>query len=162
MFNKILVATDGSKHAEQAIRLASDIARLYDAAIHLVNVRSKGRVSPELVRLAEVEHLVVDGASPDGTAEVARGLGARVISRPDRGIYDAMNKGLARFQGDAFGFLNADDRYHGADALAKIAEGLSGAEMVSGNLEFVRAHDGADPVRVWKATQFRPGRFSHY
>ncbi len=66
MFNKILVATDGSKHAERAIRLASDIAKLYDAGIHLVNVRSKGRVSPELVRLAEVEHLVPPPSQPAG------------------------------------------------------------------------------------------------
>ena len=66
MFKRILVATDGSEHAERAVQLATDVAKLYDAEIHLVNVRSKGRVSPELIRLAEVEHLVPSRSGQGG------------------------------------------------------------------------------------------------
>jgi nucleotide-binding universal stress UspA family protein len=66
MFKKILVATDGSEHAERAVQLATDMARLYDAEIHMVNVRSRGRVSPEMIRLAEVEHLVSPASQPAG------------------------------------------------------------------------------------------------
>jgi glycosyltransferase involved in cell wall biosynthesis len=67
-----------------------------------------------------VEHVVVDGMSSDGTVELIReyeerfhsmGLGFRWVSEPDGGIYDAMNKGVARATGDAIGILNSDDFY---------------------------------------------------
>lgn len=109
------------------------------------------------------ELVVVDGGSTDGTVAIVEGFQAPEISLKsgsDAGIYDAMNKGLVRFQGDAFGFLNADDRYHGTQALSRIAEALAGVEMVSGDLDFVSAHDGSAPVRVWRATPHEPGAFS--
>ncbi len=110
----------------------------------------------------EKELVVVDGGSTDKTVSIVEGFEAsevKVESGPDKGIYDAMNKGLARFQGDGFGFLNADDRYHDAQALSRLAKGLSTHDMVSGDLHFVRAHDGSPPVRVWPATAHRPGAF---
>lgn len=57
-----------------------------------------------------IEHLVIDGASSDDTAEIARRAGARVFSEPDSGIYDAMNKGIAAAHGEWLLFLGADDR----------------------------------------------------
>ncbi len=108
------------------------------------------------------ELVVVDGASTDRTVAVLEGYKSpeiSVLSELDKGIYDAMNKGLARFSGDAFGFLNADDRYHDSTALSRIAEGLAGADMVSGHLHFVSAHDGSPPARVWRASTFKPGGF---
>ena len=107
------------------------------------------------------ELVVVDGASTDGTLDVLERYARpdiRVESALDSGIYDAMNKGLARFRGDGFGFLNADDRYHGSGALAQIAAGLGEAEMVTGHLDFVQAHGDA-PVRIWRATRYKPGGF---
>jgi len=62
----------------------------------------------------DVEHIVIDGASTDGTMDVVdrhRDQLAVVVSEPDRGIYDAMNKGIAVATGDVIGTLNADDRY---------------------------------------------------
>src|SRR5579884_4134387 len=73
------------------------------------------------------ELVVVDGASTDGTLEIVRSFaaeGVTVISEPDRGLYDAMNKGLRLFTGEAVGFLNSDDRFADPHALAAIAEGL--------------------------------------
>lgn len=108
------------------------------------------------------ELVVVDGASTDRTVEIVEAFASpdiRLHSEPDKGIYDAMNKGLARFRGDAFGFLNADDRYHGSGALSRIAEALETADMISGDLNFVNVHDGSAPVRVWRASPFRPGAF---
>jgi hypothetical protein len=70
-----------------------------------------------------VEHIVVDGGSADGTAAVIeryRGRLAAFVSEPDRGLYDAMNKGLALCRPDAWvHFLNSGDLFNGADALAR-------------------------------------------
>ena len=73
---------------------------------------------------ADVEHIVVDGASTDDTpAIIARNRDrlATVISEPDRGIYDAMNKGLANATGDVICFLNADDQYTSSNVLSLVA-----------------------------------------
>ena len=64
--------------------------------------------------------LVVDGASRDGTLKIVEFFGSpqiSVLSEPDKGVYDAMNKGFHRFTGDAVGFLNSDDTFHD-DAVA--------------------------------------------
>ena len=79
------------------------------------------------------ELLVVDGASPDGTASIARSFGdprIMVTSEADEGIYDAMNKGLARFSGDAAGFLNADDTFADPGTLSAIASTSAAAAAV--------------------------------
>ena len=81
----------------------------------------------------DVEHLIVDGASKDDTVELARryqqqsdssGNGHSVVitSEPDRGIYDAMNKGLRQATGDYIVFMNAGDTFHAHDTLARIAQ----------------------------------------
>lgn len=70
------------------------------------------------------EHLIVDGASTDGTLDVVRqfsDLPLVISSEPDKGIYDAMNKGVARARGDILFFLNADDRLHDAEVLGRVA-----------------------------------------
>ena len=112
---------------------------------------------------ADKELLVVDGASTDGTLDVVRGLavdGLRLISEPDRGLYDAMNKGLASFAGDAVGFLNADDRFHDAGALAAVAEALERADICYGDLDFVDLARQAQVVRRWRSTPWRKGGFA--
>ena len=111
----------------------------------------------------DFEHVVVDGGSTDDTlALIAKWdlHDVRLIGGPDRGIYDAMNKGVAAATGDAIGFLNADDRYADAEALGAIADALSDAsvDFVHGDLVFV------DPlrrtvVRHWKGAVFDRPRF---
>jgi glycosyltransferase involved in cell wall biosynthesis len=59
----------------------------------------------------EVEHLVIDGGSTDGTLEVLEQAGVRYLSEPDRGLSDAVNKGIRMAHGDMIGWLNADDVY---------------------------------------------------
>ena len=108
------------------------------------------------------ELLVIDGASTDGTPAIARAFereGVSVISEPDRGLYDAMNKGLAAFGGDAVGFLNADDRYHDADALAALATALEEAHICFGDLDYVDGPARDRVVRRWRATPWRKGGF---
>lgn len=71
------------------------------------------------------EHLIVDGASTDGTLELVRRMATertRLHSEPDRGIYDAMNKGLAMAAGDYLIMLNAGDRFHSPDTLQQLAD----------------------------------------
>lgn len=108
------------------------------------------------------ELIVIDGASTDATCEIVRGFDSpliRLLSDPDRGIYDAMNKGLRMVTGDAFGCLNSDDRYHDPKVLGRMAEALQKADLVSGRLHFVREH-GSTPVRVWQAHRHMPGIYA--
>ena len=70
------------------------------------------------------EHLIIDGASKDDTLEVARKLGTdklRIVSEPDKGLYDAMNKGLKKATGKYVVFLNAGDAFHSPEVLEKYA-----------------------------------------
>lgn len=87
-------------------------------------------IKPTLISVAEqsfdnFEHLIIDGASTDGTLSVARKNGVeglRIISEPDRGLYDAMNKGLANARGDYVIFLNAGDAFHTPETLSHYAD----------------------------------------
>jgi glycosyltransferase len=108
------------------------------------------------------ELVVVDGCSTDGTLDVVRSFddpNIRVISEPDRGIYDAMNKGLAVYSGDAVGFLNSDDRFHDDTALERIAAALDTSDAVYGDIVVVADHREKRPLRIWKAGDFKPGSF---
>ena len=75
-------------------------------------------------------------------------------------MYYAANKGLAAFSGDAVGLLNADDRFADASALSWIAEGLDGADIVFGNLDFVADHETGRVVRRWRGTPYERGAIS--
>jgi GT2 family glycosyltransferase len=92
----------------------------------------------------DVEHVVVDGGSTDGTVELLREApGVRFVSEPDRGLSDAMNKGVAMATGDVVGWLNADDFYL-PGALAEAARGLEehpDAEWLTGLCLIVDEHD---------------------
>ena len=86
-----------------------------------------------------LEHLIVDGGSTDGTLEILRRYGERVrwISEPDRGLYDAMNKGLDLVRDPAryVIFLNADDSFHAPDALARAFALSDREDFLYGRLE---------------------------
>jgi glycosyltransferase involved in cell wall biosynthesis len=88
----------------------------------------------------DVEHLVVDGGSTDGTVDVLRAAqGVRWISEPDRGLAHAMNKGIAMANGEAVGELNADDVYL-PGALEAVAAGFAarpGAEWLTGRCPII-------------------------
>lgn len=78
---------------------------------------------------SDIEHVIIDGASKDGTLEQIRNYESRikhyevsVVSEPDRGIYDAMNKGLQKATGDYIIFMNAGDTFHEATTLEKVAD----------------------------------------
>ena len=79
-----------------------------------------------------VEYIIVDGASKDHTLEIVNKYHNRinkVISEPDKGLYDAMNKGILLATGDYLCFLNAGDKFHDSDTLQKIVHTLKGQEL---------------------------------
>lgn len=123
--------------------LITIITVTYNAAANLpATMRS---VAEQMKGLPEgsVEHLLIDGASKDGTVDVARSIpnpGLRIFSEPDRGLYDAMNKGLKRARGRYVLFLNAGDAFHGDGALRAFYEGAeAGADIVYGDTVLVDA-----------------------
>ncbi|MBA3685209.1 MAG: glycosyltransferase [Planctomycetes bacterium] len=112
-------------------------------------------------RHAEVEHLVIDGGSSDATVALANAAarpGARVSSAPDRGIYDAMNKGIRQATGEVVGFLNGDDLLEDASVLDRVAKAFAdpSVECAYGDLVYVRQDDTAAVVRRWRANWYRP------
>lgn len=113
---------------------------------------------------ADLEHLIIDGASTDATLDVVRAHGsrvARVVSEPDRGIYDAMNKGLRLATGEFVGFLNADDTFAGPDVVRDIAEAASASpsvDAVYGDLLYVDKDRPTVAVRYWRSGAFSPSR----
>lgn len=105
------------------------------------------------------EHVVIDGASRDGTLpmlEGRRGQLAVLVSEPDQGIYDALNKGITRCSGDVVGFLHADDVYAGPDVLANVAAAFADPAVgaVYGDLQYVQKADTRQVVRHWRSTPF--------
>lgn len=112
----------------------------------------------------DVEHIIVDGASTDGTMEIVRAHGtrlARVVSEPDRGVYDAMNKGIALATGEVVGFLNSDDFFASPAELEFVARAFDdpGVDACHADLIYVREHDPGTVVRYWKSSPYRRGRF---
>ncbi|MFW5968618.1 MAG: glycosyltransferase family 2 protein [Persicimonas sp.] len=115
-------------------------------------------------RGVDVEYIVIDGGSTDGTVDEVARFGDRIdffVSEPDDGLYDAMNKGLERASGEVVGFLNADDVYEDDRVLARVAERLdeTGAECLYGDLVYTRRDDLEAVVRYWRSGAYWHGRF---
>lgn len=111
-----------------------------------------------------IEHIVVDGGSTDGTLEVLqrfRGRLSKVVSEPDEGIYDAMNKGLAMATGDIVGTLNSDDVYVDEHVLSRVAEAFQDdtVDICYGDIFYVDKGNLNRIVRHWKSEPYRPGLF---
>jgi glycosyltransferase involved in cell wall biosynthesis len=111
----------------------------------------------------EIESVVVDGGSTDGTVQVVQSYGKvhKFISERDRGIYDAMNKGIAIASGDILGTLNSDDFYAHDQVLQNVLEAFKdpNIDIVYGNLEYVSALDPSKVIRHWRSRPFQPGLF---
>lgn len=113
----------------------------------------------------DVELIVIDGGSTDGTLEVLRGYADRLavlVSEPDRGIYDALNKGIARASGEVVGFLHSDDLFADAKVLSWIDAAFANpaTDAVYGDLLYVRKADPGRVVRGWRAGAFTPSRLA--
>jgi len=112
----------------------------------------------------DIEHIVIDGASTDGTIEIVqrrRGTVAKFVSERDSGIYDAMNRGISLAGGEIIGFLNADDVYADSTVLQTVAETFDdpAVDACYADLVYVDAGDLNQVVRYWKSRPFAPGLF---
>lgn len=112
----------------------------------------------------QAQHIIVDGGSTDGTVSIVKKYApptASVISEPDKGLYDAMNKGLVYSAGDAVAILNADDFYPHRNVLSRIADVLSrpGVEACYGDLVYVDRSELSKVVRYWRAGEYDSSLF---
>ncbi len=112
-----------------------------------------------------VEHIVIDGASTDATVSIVQNRAdARLllISEPDRGIYEAMNKGLDRANGDIVCFLNADDYYAHSKVLSSVAAQMREHDLdaLIGDVGFFRERDSSRMVRRYRSDRFHPSRLA--
>ncbi|MBK7003931.1 MAG: glycosyltransferase [Burkholderiales bacterium] len=110
-----------------------------------------------------VEHVIIDGGSRDKTVELANSLirsGGIVRSESDKGIYDAMNKGLRLATGDIIGFLNADDVYADNDLLRRVVEMMeqTSLDALFGDVEFFKSEAPEKAHRRYRSNRFRPDR----
>lgn len=112
----------------------------------------------------DVEHIIIDGASTDGTMDVVRRYMEKIAvvrSEPDGGIYDAMNRGLALATGDIIGFLNGDDVYATPRALEEVARTIETRKVDAcyGDLIYVDRIEVRKVVRYWQSQAYRDGLF---
>ena len=112
----------------------------------------------------DTEYIVVDGGSDDGSVSVIRKHEEKItrwVSEPDKGIYDAMNKGLAMATGDVAGFLHADDLYSDPDAVQKIVRLMERekSDACYADLVYVDSSSTDKAVRKWKSGEYEPGAF---
>lgn len=112
-----------------------------------------------------VEHIVIDGGSTDGTLDVIhewKKHPVRLVSEPDRGIYDAMNKGIRLATGDIIGILNSDDMYYDSDVLESVSAVMADASIDAcySDLIYVDKNNLQKIIRYWKSCVFKKGLFS--
>jgi len=105
-----------------------------------------------------IEHLIADGGSKDATlAIIAEYPDTRCASEPDKGLYDAMNKGIARAQGEVVGILNSDDFYAHEEVLARVMQLFQdpAIDAVYGDLHYVHPEHTHKIVRRWRSGPYR-------
>lgn len=110
-----------------------------------------------------IEYIVVDGLSSDATLAIVTEYGDKIkcVSEKDKGIYDAMSKGVARATGDVIGILNSDDFYPDSQVISRVVEAFqaTNCDAVYGDLVYVDAQDTNKITRNWKAETYNRANF---
>lgn len=112
----------------------------------------------------DLEYIIVDGASKDGTLAIIEKYKDRIahfVSEPDHGIYDAMNKGIDLCTGDIVGMINSDDLYADQKVITDVVNTMreSGADSCYGDLVYVDRIDTDRVVRRWNSGEFNRKKF---
>ncbi|MBE7170998.1 MAG: glycosyltransferase [Williamsia sp.] len=112
-----------------------------------------------------IEHIIVDGASSDETLSIVRSFPhvARLVSEPDKGLYDAINKGIRISTGDIIGILNSDDFFPDNRVVEKIVQAFDhpGTEAIIGDIAFIRPGNLKKVIRLYSAKKFSPAKFAY-
>lgn len=111
------------------------------------------------------EYIVVDGGSTDGTLEIINTYKNRIdklICEKDKGIYDAMNKGIDAATGDIVAIINSDDFYTNADVLKKVLDCFTMGDIDAcfGDIAYIDKHDPKRVVRRWKVGEYEEYKLS--
>lgn len=110
---------------------------------------------------SDIEYIIVDGASKDGTMAIVNEYKdriAKIVSEPDKGIYDAMNKGVSLATGDVVGILNSDDYYETSNVIEDVVQHFEQApnsELVFGDVVFVQPENLQRVVRFYRSGHFK-------
>lgn len=109
-----------------------------------------------------IEHILIDGSSSDGTIELLSENSknfTKIISEPDKGIYDALNKGIANSSGDVIGILHSDDKFENEKVISEIAEIFNedpNIDIVIGNVVFFDKEFSNKKKRIIRSYRFKP------
>lgn len=113
-----------------------------------------------------IEYIVVDGASTDGTVGIVKSYGDKIskfMSEPDKGLYDAMNKGVKLATGNIVGILNSDDFYIDEFVCERVVKEFEekGVDSVYADLVFVKPENIDRVVRYYDSSHFSPSKFAY-
>ncbi|GEP94789.1 glycosyl transferase [Chitinophaga cymbidii] len=109
---------------------------------------------------SQVEYIVIDGASSDGTQDIInkyRGFVSVFVSERDKGLYDAMNKGIQRATGEIIGILNSDDLFNNNQVLENITQIFQSDNEIAGvygNITYFRSENPNKVVRFWRSKPY--------
>lgn len=108
---------------------------------------------------SNIEYIIIDGQSTDGTVELIQSYGSRIskfVSEHDDGIYYALNKGISMVTGDVIGFLHADDLYMSNNIIETIAREFNETKVdaLYGDMYYVSKNDISRIIRYWKGQPF--------
>ncbi len=113
---------------------------------------------------ADIEYIIVDGLSQDSTLHILNRYNdkiTKIVSEKDKGMYDALNKGIKMATGEVIGLLNADDFFASDNVVANIGKAFeeSKADVLYGDLWYVDQEDTDMPLRKWKSKPYKHGMF---
>ncbi len=112
---------------------------------------------------ADIEHIIIDGGSTDATLEIIKKNNGRIsllVSEKDKGIYDALNKGIKIATGDIVGFLNSDDVFDNPQIISRVINcfKIKKSDVVYGNLIYQSKNESKKrTIRYWRSNAFNPG-----
>ena len=138
----------------------SIITATYNSEAHIADcVRSVNSQTYD-----NIEHIIIDGASKDNTINIIEETPNRVtkiVSEPDKGIYDAMNKGIIMATGDVVGILNSDDFFTSDDVIETVVDTFKNNDIdaLYGDVHFVNPDDLTKSVRYYSSSIFKPSLF---
>lgn len=137
------------------------------AVYNRANTISSAITSVRHQTYSDVEHVVIDGASSDGTLSILQNIVHEfqeiiLVSEPDSGIYDALNKGIALATGDVIGLMHSDDFFADQRVLESVAKAFADdkVDAVYGDLMYVSKDDPSQVIRFWQAGEFLPSKLN--